>query len=114
APVAPAAPAAPAAPVPAAPVPAVMVAPTRPDTSEAAPTVAVDRLFRDDPVPAEGQARARTPRRRASADDLFTEDTVRLRRPVSGAAAACPSAARTPALPAAPAAPATPDDHRSE
>ncbi|GAB7180669.1 ATP-binding cassette domain-containing protein [Kitasatospora sp. Ki12] len=74
-----------------------------------APTVAVDRLFRDDPVPADvpadhpvpaGEAaRAKPPGRRVNAD-LLTDDTVRLRRLTSGATAAP--------------APATTDDHRSE
>lgn len=99
--------------------------------AEPAPTVAVDRLFRDDPAPAPAPplvpARFRRPGRRASADDLLTDDTVRLRRPAGGSTAvravaqsplgqspvtrATPA---TPAIPATPAAPATPDDHRSE
>ncbi|MEV7188821.1 ATP-binding cassette domain-containing protein [Kitasatospora sp. NPDC093102] len=81
--------------------------------AEPAPAVTVDRLFRDDPAPASPQApaRVRPPGRRVNADDLLTDDTVRLRRPDSGATAAGPSDARTPATPAAP---ATPDDHRSE
>ncbi|MFJ6771080.1 ATP-binding cassette domain-containing protein [Kitasatospora sp. NPDC091257] len=98
---------------------------------EPAPTVAVDRLFRDDPAPPLEPARVRPLGRRASADDLLTDDTVRLRRPASGATAVRASAVRgavaqspvrraapaTPATPATPgtsAAPAIPDDHRSE
>ncbi|MFF2079604.1 ATP-binding cassette domain-containing protein [Kitasatospora sp. NPDC058162] len=86
-----------------------------------APTVAVDRLFRDQPTPAAAPLpveRARTEaapaphpqpapspeptpgtepaRRRESAADLLTDDTVRLGRVTTGNA------------------PATPDDHRSE
>ncbi|MFJ8627274.1 ATP-binding cassette domain-containing protein [Kitasatospora sp. NPDC093550] len=68
-------------------------------TAEPAPTVAVDRLFRDDPAPAEETVRPEPPGRRKTAD-LLTDDTVRLRRLTSGATAAP--------------APATPDDHRSE
>ncbi|RGD61620.1 ATP-binding cassette domain-containing protein [Kitasatospora xanthocidica] len=86
-----------------------------------APIVAVDRLFRDDPAPALPQpsARVRPPGRRVSADDLLTDDTVRLRRPVSGTSVVRVSTAQPPAAPTAPAvpaapAPATPDDHRSE
>ncbi|MGW2871220.1 ATP-binding cassette domain-containing protein [Kitasatospora sp. NPDC001225] len=86
-----------------------------------APTVAVDRLFRDDPAPVlpHPPARVRPPGRRLSADDLLTDDTVRLRRPVSGTSAVRVSTAQPPAAPTAPAipaapAPATPDDHRSE
>ncbi|WP_051710555.1 ATP-binding cassette domain-containing protein [Streptomyces sp. NRRL S-350] len=63
------------------------------------PTVAVERLFRDDPRPSEGAARARTPGCRENSD-LLADDTVRLRRFTSGATGA-------PAC-------ATPDDHRSE
>ncbi|MFE7531048.1 ATP-binding cassette domain-containing protein [Kitasatospora sp. NPDC057542] len=82
--------------------------------AEPAPTVAVDRLFRDDPATAsvlapaspQAPARVRPPGSRVSTDDLLTDDTVRLRRPDSGT-----TAARTPATPAAP---AIPDDHRSE
>ncbi|MFF2749992.1 ATP-binding cassette domain-containing protein [Kitasatospora sp. NPDC058048] len=104
---------------------------------EPAPTVAVDRLFRDDPAPPLEPARVRPLGRRASADDLLTDDTVRLRRPASGATAvrasavrgaaaqspvrrAAPATPATPATPAAPvtpgtsAAPAIPYDHRSE
>ncbi|MFE4971892.1 ATP-binding cassette domain-containing protein [Kitasatospora sp. NPDC056651] len=84
-----------------------------PGTAEPAPTVAVDRLFRDDPLPAEapvrgrapGRALGRTPGRRAGTDGLLTDDTLRL-RPALGATAAQP--------PAPPAAPAITDDHRSE
>ncbi|MFJ9446543.1 ATP-binding cassette domain-containing protein [Kitasatospora sp. NPDC101235] len=82
--------------------------------AEPAPTVAVGRLFREDPDPAsvlapaspQAPARVRPPGSRVSTDDLLTDDTVRLRRPDSDA-----TAARTPATPAAP---AIPDDHRSE
>ncbi|MET8543900.1 ATP-binding cassette domain-containing protein [Kitasatospora sp. NPDC004799] len=103
-------------------------------TAEPVPTVAVDRLFRDDPAPPLEPARVRPPGRRMSAADLRTDDTVRLRRPASGATAVRASAAKPPAAkppvvqapaaqaptpvqastPAIPAAPATPDDHRSE
>ncbi|MGW3077064.1 MULTISPECIES: ATP-binding cassette domain-containing protein [unclassified Kitasatospora] len=114
---------------------------TGPDAAaEPAPTVAVDRLFRDDPVPAPPQApiRVRPLGCRESTEDLLADDTVRLRRPASGTPAVRASTARstasavpvTPAhstapavrastaqprkTPATPAAPATPDDHRSE
>ncbi|MFE4519587.1 ATP-binding cassette domain-containing protein, partial [Kitasatospora sp. NPDC056783] len=92
---------------------------TGPGGAEPAPTVAVDRLFRDDPLPAEAPVRGRAPHRRAGTDDLLIDDTVRL-RPTPGATAAQPPVSRAaqppspPAPPAAPAAPATPDDHRSE
>ncbi|RKT10868.1 ABC-2 type transport system ATP-binding protein [Streptomyces sp. 1114.5] len=66
---------------------------------EPAPTVAVDRLFRDDPLPAEDSGRVRIPGRHESRE-LLADDTVRLRRLGSGATA----------VPA----PATTDDHRSE
>lgn len=110
--------------------------------AEPAPTVVVEQLFRDDPapVPAPAPAPAPTPSatsasaltpawfrrlgRRMGADDLLTDDTVRLRLPASGATAVRASATRTPTpsapditsptTPAIPAAPATPDDHRSE
>ncbi|MEU9046735.1 MULTISPECIES: ATP-binding cassette domain-containing protein [unclassified Kitasatospora] len=66
---------------------------------DSAPTVAVDRLFRDDPAPAGEAVRSKPPGCRENAD-LLTDDTVRLRRLASGATAAL--------------APAITDDHRSE
>ncbi|MFJ7910787.1 ATP-binding cassette domain-containing protein [Kitasatospora sp. NPDC096204] len=96
---------------------------TGPDAAaEPAPTVAVDRLFRDDPVPALPQVpiRVRPLGHRGSVEDLLTDDTVRLRRPASGSTAVRAATAQprktpaVPATPALPAAPATPDDHRSE
>ncbi|MEV7774088.1 ATP-binding cassette domain-containing protein [Kitasatospora sp. NPDC086791] len=74
---------------------------------EPAPTVSVDRLYRDDPAPAGEAGRAKPPGRRENTD-LRAGDTVRLRRLASGASAApAPAPAPTPA-------PATTDDHRSE
>ncbi|MGA5821407.1 ATP-binding cassette domain-containing protein [Kitasatospora sp. NPDC094028] len=71
----------------------------------AAPTVAVDRLFREGPGDRPHPVRSGAVGRRTSAADLLTDDTVRLSRP------ARPAAGAAPALPALP---ATPDDHRSE
>ncbi|MFJ9458678.1 ATP-binding cassette domain-containing protein [Kitasatospora sp. NPDC101447] len=71
----------------------------RPGSGEPAPTVAVDRLFRDEPAPGGQTARAKPPGRRENAD-VLADDTVRLRRLTSGVTAAP--------------APATTDDHRSE
>ncbi len=78
---------------------------------EPAPTVAVDRLFRDDLLPAADSARVRT-RGRHESTDLLADDTVRLRRLTSGATAASTAASAASSAPSS--APATTDDHRSE
>ncbi|WP_316527299.1 ATP-binding cassette domain-containing protein [Kitasatospora brasiliensis] len=88
---------------------------TGPGTAEPVPVVAVDRLFRDEPAPAEAPVRGRPPGSRTSADTLPTDDTVHLRRPAPGLPAAQRPATQRPVtqIPAIQT-PAHPDDHRSE
>ncbi|MFI8085209.1 ATP-binding cassette domain-containing protein [Kitasatospora sp. NPDC086009] len=82
------------------------------ESADTAPTVVVDRLFRDG---LRGLARsgsapdpgARARREDAGVGDLMTADTVRLGRPLPGTAPDAPDAPDTPTTPTTP-------DHRSE